>query len=266
MPVVRNRSGGRTFYLKTPVNFFREIICSGMYEQDEAQLQEGYLFNSFVAETIYRPCGANAVKRDNRSKNKSFQIISLILILACTHSSLYAHTTAKSDDLSNLNASTQQSKKAEPYKPEAVQHYNRAVELHQRGSFSEAIIEYEDSIKVDDRMIESWVNLGCLFAGRKLYPEAIRAYQKALDLSEKLDDPRQNEKYLSLAGLADVYFSAQDYAQAEPYYKRAIATNRLDLKLPFASTLKNYAKLLRKTNRESEAEAIEKRADTIERI
>lgn len=62
------------------------------------------------------------------------------------------------------------------------------------------------------------------------------------------------------------YETQGEYAQAEPLYKRALAISEkaLSPNLPFVvSILKNRAKLYRKTDRETEAEAIEKRVAAI---
>ena len=70
----------------------------------------------------------------------------------------------------------------------------------------------------------------------------------------------------SLNNLASLYHAQGNYAQAEPLYRRALAilTKAVGPEHPNVATmLGNYADLLRKMDRDSEAEKMEARAQAI---
>jgi tetratricopeptide (TPR) repeat protein len=69
------------------------------------------------------------------------------------------------------------------------------------------------------------------------------------------EDPRLAA---SLMALALLYHAQGQYAEAEPLYKQALA-----IKEDVVAALENYADLLRKTNRQTEAEKMEARAKAI---
>ena len=70
----------------------------------------------------------------------------------------------------------------------------------------------------------------------------------------------------SLNRLAALYYSQGKYNEAEPLYRRALSIweKALGPEHPdVATVLENYALLLRKTNREAQAEELEARARAI---
>ena len=70
----------------------------------------------------------------------------------------------------------------------------------------------------------------------------------------------------NLNKLAGLYNNQGQYAKAEPFYKRALAIweKALGPEHPdVATTLENYALLLRNTGRPEEAEPLESRAESI---
>jgi tetratricopeptide (TPR) repeat protein len=71
---------------------------------------------------------------------------------------------------------------------------------------------------------------------------------------------------VSLNNLAKLYYAQGQYAQAEPLYRRALAIKEKALGPEHpnvATTLANYADLLRKLDRTAEAETMEARAKAI---
>jgi tetratricopeptide (TPR) repeat protein len=71
---------------------------------------------------------------------------------------------------------------------------------------------------------------------------------------------------VSLNNLAKLYYAQGQYAQAEPLYRRALAIREKALgpeHPSVATTLANYAALLRKLDRTAEAETKEARAKAI---
>jgi hypothetical protein len=69
-----------------------------------------------------------------------------------------------------------------------------------------------------------------------------------------------------LSNLAVLYYTQNQYAQVEPLLKRSLAIREKALgpdHPDVAASLKNMAQLYRKTGREEEVEALEKRAIVI---
>ena len=111
-----------------------------------------------------------------------------------------------------------------------------------------------------------WYNAAGIEAHQEgRYAEAEQHLTVALKQAEKFgeQDARLAD---SLNYLASLYQDQGNYAQAEPLYRRAlaIAEKALGSEHPnVATTLENYAELLRKTNRDGEAANLEARAQAI---
>src|SRR5277367_4521379 len=69
-----------------------------------------------------------------------------------------------------------------PYAKEAVEHYNKAVKLHENGFVNQAVIEYESAIAADNRMEEAYCNVGVIYSAQHKYDKALDCFQKALSL------------------------------------------------------------------------------------
>ncbi len=97
------------------------------------------------------------------------------------------------------------------------------------------------------------------------YAEADQYLTVALKQAEKFGE-QDARLATSLNHLASLYQDQGNYTQAEPLYKRAlaIAEQASGSEYPdLATTLENYAELLRKTNRDAEAANPEARAQAI---
>ncbi len=97
------------------------------------------------------------------------------------------------------------------------------------------------------------------------YAEAEKLLLVALKEAEKFGELDGRLIY-SLNDLAELYRAQGKYAEAEPFFRRvlAILEKALGPEHPdVATTLENYAVLLRKTNRDAEAAKMEARAKTI---
>ncbi len=95
----------------------------------------------------------------------------------------------------------------------------------------------------------------------KRYQEAEPLFRSALAAKERLYSPENSSIAVSLNGLAGVLRDSERLAEAEPYYKRALAIREAnkstaDLK----ETLRDYAVLLKATNRAMMATQYEERA------
>jgi Tfp pilus assembly protein PilF len=91
-------------------------------------------------------------------------------------------------------------------------------------------------------------------------------YEQALAMQEHVLGREHPEVAKTLNGLAVLYDTRGSFAAAEGLYKRALA---IAGKTPgsgdreLVTVLENYAVLLRKTDREAEAQAMEARATSI---
>ncbi len=97
------------------------------------------------------------------------------------------------------------------------------------------------------------------------YAEAVKQTKAALSLAEAFgpNDPRLAQ---TLNNLAFLYETQGNYAEAEPLFKRALAMREKVLgptHPDVATTLEDYAELLRKTKRKKDAKKMTARAKAI---
>jgi tetratricopeptide (TPR) repeat protein len=97
------------------------------------------------------------------------------------------------------------------------------------------------------------------------FAEAERSYNQAIDICQKTSLTNCS---MTFRNLAKLYTTQGKYTEAEPLFKRSLAIYESSLlgREPSARivfVLESYAELLRKTNREEEANAIESRAKEI---
>ncbi len=123
---------------------------------------------------------------------------------------------AKSDQPADSTTPTTAAPPAKtgPYSPDAVKHYNRAVELHQSGFLNQAIDEYKEALASDPRIEQAWSNLGGIYAAQRNYTKAIDALQKALDI--KPDRPT------TLNALATVLYARGKIEDAKQKWSQAV--------------------------------------------
>jgi tetratricopeptide (TPR) repeat protein len=149
---------------------------------------------------------------------------------------------AKSDQPADSSASTTAAPptKTGPYSPEAVKHYNRAVELHQSGFLNQAIDEYKEALASDPRIEQAWSNLGGIYAAQRNYTKAIDALQKALDI--KPDRPT------TLNALATVLYARGKIEDAKQKWSQAV-----QIEPNFAAAYYNMGNALESEKRPGEA-------------
>jgi len=100
------------------------------------------------------------------------------------------------------------------YDPEAVKHYNHALELHNSGFLNKAVEEYKAALKVDERLEPAYSNLGLIFIAQKNMPKAQESFEKALAI--KPNSPK------SLNGMASVLYAQKKMQPAIDTWKKAI--------------------------------------------
>jgi tetratricopeptide (TPR) repeat protein len=104
-----------------------------------------------------------------------------------------------------------------------------------------------------------------------LFKRALAIGENALrkisnDEITRLDERLRSVLAQSLNGLAEVYRTLGEYADAEPLYRRGLAVEAKAFGSEHpnaAKILKNYATLLRETGRDAEAAKLEARARAI---
>lgn len=98
----------------------------------------------------------------------------------------------------------------------------------------------------------------------KRYAEAEPLFRQALAAKERLYTPEHSSIAVSLNGLAGVLRDSKREAEAEALYKRALAIREVgNGSADLAETLRDYAVLLRATNRAAQAAQLDARAATL---
>jgi tetratricopeptide (TPR) repeat protein len=128
------------------------------------------------------------------------------LPMICVVLSFFSLLSVHADDLSE---------KQRPYSKEAVEHYNRAVELHLHNSLPEAASEYLEAVKADGRLEEAWSNLGVLYFNRGKFKDALEAYKKAIALN--------SNRTLNFYGAGLTYKALGDKEHAIESWKKALS-------------------------------------------
>ena len=150
---------------------------------------------------------------------------------------------------------------------------NLALLYANQGKYIKAEPLYQRAIAIDEKTLGTehpgvatdLNNLANLYWNQGKYAEAEPLYQRALKISEKTLGPEHPALAIRYNNLALLYRAQGKYAEAEPLYQRAlkILEKALGDHPDLASGLENYAVLLRKTERESEAAELEARAKAI---
>jgi tetratricopeptide (TPR) repeat protein len=96
--------------------------------------------------------------------------------------------------------------------PEAIKAYNTGIKKSELENYKEAIIDFKEAVKIDDRFAFAWDNIG--LCSRKLgnYEEALKAYTKSLEIDPKGKLPLQN--------IPVVYSYMKEYDKAVSAYEK----------------------------------------------
>ncbi len=134
--------------------------------------------------------------------------------------------------------------------------YAEAEPLYQR-----ALRIWEQALGPDDQLVAYPLNnLANLYYEQGKYAEAEPLYQRALRIWEQALGADHSDVAYPLTGLAALYYMQNKYAEAEPLYQRAlhIWEQALGPDHPYTrEVVRNYADLLRKMGRETEASELE---------
>jgi len=154
----------------------------------------------------------------------------------------------------------------EHYMAEGAKAYQQGQETNAEMFYLAALEDVEKAGPEDPRLAATLNTLAVLYHAQRRYAQAESFYQRVLRLLEQTIGPEHPTLATTLNNLAVVYESQGQYGAAEPLYQRALTLleHTLGPEHPnLAAALGNYADLLRKMQREAEAEAAESRAQAI---
>ena len=117
------------------------------------------------------------------------------------------------------------------------------------------------------RLAKSLNNLAALYHVQGKYGLAEELYEKCLDLKLDMYGEEHIEVAINLHNLGVLHSARRKFPKAELLYKRAIEIREKLLgpeHKELVPVLKNYALLLKKTNRADESAAVEARVSTME--
>jgi tetratricopeptide (TPR) repeat protein len=138
----------------------------------------------------------------------------LVNVLLCAGCIAFCAPSCMSADNGATAAGAPQGEKREPYKREAIEHYNRGHDLHQQGFFNQAILEYKAALVADDRLEEAYTNLGLIYAAQKNYGKAMDSFKKALEL--------RPGRPTALNGLGTVLYARNHFDEAMEKWHEAV--------------------------------------------
>jgi tetratricopeptide (TPR) repeat protein len=144
--------------------------------------------------------------------------------------------------------------------------YQKGQETNAEMFYLAALEDVENAGPEDPRLAATLNTLAVLYHTQRKYAQAESFYQRVLRLLEQTIGPEHPTLATTLNNLAIVYEAQGQYGAAEPLYQRALTLleRTLGPEHPnLAAALENYADLLRKMQREAEAETAESRAQAI---
>jgi tetratricopeptide (TPR) repeat protein len=154
----------------------------------------------------------------------------------------------------------------EHYMAEGAKAYQNGQETNAEMFYLAALEDVQNAGPEDPRLAATLNTLAVLYHSQRKYAQAEPLYQRVLKLLEQTIGPDHPTLATTLNNLAVVYEAQDKYDEAAPLYQRALALieRTLGPEHPnLAATLDNYADLLRKMQREAEAETAEARAKAI---
>jgi len=129
----------------------------------------------------------------------------------------------------------------------ARQAFKAGNKAYKEEDFKKAIVKYTDAVQLDPQMAEAWFYLGsaqnAMYRPGKPQPdnlarldEAIKAYEKFLEVNKADNENRKKVKLNTLAALTSIYSDdpKRDYDTAYKYAQQLVAENPNDAKNLYA--------------------------------
>jgi tetratricopeptide (TPR) repeat protein len=154
------------------------------------------------------------------------------------------------------------------------QYMDEGTKLFERRRLAQAEVMFLEAMKIaegfadnDPRLATSLNNLAALYHSQGKYAFAEDMYRRALVRNEKLCGEKSAEAARIFFNLAVLYSAKAAYDEAELNYKTSLAIKEElyganDKEL--LANLRNYSELLRRMNRQTEAQSLEDRIKNIE--
>jgi tetratricopeptide (TPR) repeat protein len=157
------------------------------------------------------------VKRFLNIKLSGFACIACLMLIVCDIQQASAQD--KGDKVATVGKPADQAQapnpaEKKPYAKEAVEHYNRGLDLQQSGFINQALAEYKSAIDADARMDEAYSNLGVIYAAQHSYAKAKDAFTEALKLKPN--------RPTTLNGLGTVLYAQKKFDEAKDMWLRAV--------------------------------------------
>lgn len=224
-----------------------EQICQGQIAKAET---ESGVENLDVAFPLYR---LGCLYRDQKRLDEAEKCFRRVVAI---EDKSYGMDSSKSQPgLSGLASILEDQKKFE----EAIPIYQRLARIHENTNeqFADAMPGFKKDYTL---LVFDIEGLGNCYMGAGRYAQAEEAYKRALDLNQRdlgPDAPVVGEGWFKLGKLYD---AVGDNRSADAHYKRALSLLRKYRNSDgseFKACLESYAKFLRKTNRNRDAESLE---------
>lgn len=159
--------------------------------------------------------------------------------------------------------------------PRSATAFNNLAAVHERlGEFEQAELRYRNSLAVIEKIqgpdhpdvAMALNNLASLYFSQNAFRKAEPLWQRALGISESILGDKHPHLVQTLVTLGLVTHAQRKFDQAETFYIRAIriTEHSLNPQHPrLISLYDRYALLLRQTNREGEAEVVDRKIESI---
>jgi len=115
----------------------------------------------------------------------------------------------------------------------------------------------------DPRVAVSLNNLASLYESKKMYSQCTAYLKRSRDLFRNAYGDNYPAIAITLKNQARVLGEEGKYAEAEPFYKDAIARFEKSKSTELSTTLTDYADLLRHLKKNTEADSVDKKAATL---
>ena len=98
---------------------------------------------------------------------------------------------------------------------------NRAFAYYKLGKHDIALLDIEDSIKIDNKNAAAYDTLGCIYVAKEMYFEALKCFDKAIELKPDLWETYENRVNL-YNRLIDIAETAEEKAKYKDLYEQDI--------------------------------------------
>jgi tetratricopeptide (TPR) repeat protein len=142
------------------------------------------------------------------------KVIAGPLLLLCVSATSSRALAAPETQVYSPQDVSRKAKAKRTYAAAAVATYNRALELQNAGSLTEAALEYQKALAADERLHQAWDNLGLVYFGQKRYKEAQAAFEHSIQIAP--------DRPVSLNGYASTLYAQGRREEAAEVWRKII--------------------------------------------